>query len=220
MSEINHNFAPTEVSHSDCRTAGVTIVKASFQNQKPTLTVMKRLATICFALVCSLAAWAQEKSSDYLFSTDGFRLVTVDCPLYYPERGVYSTCTGLYSADGKVLVQATLSNSSYYYVKAGTEVIASRAFQGLDGALVYIPSTVRSIAPDAFTSMTAKSAVVRGFYDQATETATRVNAPEPAEADPSEVARYTLGGMRVDDPQPGVNIVRMSDRTARKVMAK
>lgn len=39
-------------------------------------------------------------------------------------------------------------------------------------------------------------------------------------ADAVEVARYTIDGKRITAPQPGVNIVRMSDGTVRRVLVK
>ena len=40
----------------------------------------------------------------------------------------------------------------------------------------------------------------------------------PGEA--KEVVRYDLNGRRLDAPQRGLNILRMSDGTVRKVMVK
>ena len=184
---------------------------------------MKTLATITLGILCAFSALAQEMSTDYINSSEGFRIITVNCPIYSPERGGSSTCTGLYTSDGRVLVQAiydTLgSRSGYFYVKEGTEVIASRALQAFDGALVYFPSSVKSIAPDAFTSITAKCSVVLGLYDHATETS-RVNSPEVDPTDATEVARYTIDGRMITEPQPGINIVQMSNNTAKKVLER
>ena len=36
----------------------------------------------------------------------------------------------------------------------------------------------------------------------------------------TEVARFTLDGKKLDAPQPGINIVRMSDGTVKKVIVK
>ena len=185
---------------------------------------MKTLTTIALAIICALSAMAQEKSTDYIYSPDGFKVITVSCPMYTPERGGSSTCTGLYSADGKVLVQAIYdtfgSRSSYFYVKAGTEVIASRAFQAFEGGMVYFPSTVTSIAPDAFTSITTKSSIVLGLYDKATEIPSRAPAVASDNAEAKEVARYTLEGRKIASPQPGINIVEMSDNTAKKELVR
>lgn len=185
---------------------------------------MKILTTITLTILCALSTFAQEKSTDYIYSAEGFKIITVICPMYSPERGGYSTCIGLYSADGKILVQAIYdtygSRSTYFYVKEGTEVIASRAFQAFDGALVYIPSSVKSIAPDAFTSLTAKSSLVMGLYDDAKEEQSNVSAPAKDNTYATEIARYTVDGKRINEPQPGINIVQLSDNTAKKVLER
>lgn len=41
-----------------------------------------------------------------------------------------------------------------------------------------------------------------------------------AGGDATETARYTLDGQLLDAPQPGVNIVHMSDGTVKKVVVK
>ena len=43
---------------------------------------------------------------------------------------------------------------------------------------------------------------------------------EVINGDASEVARYTVDGCRISSPQPGINIVVMSDGTAHKVLVK
>lgn len=41
-----------------------------------------------------------------------------------------------------------------------------------------------------------------------------------AEGDVREVARYSLNGCKLAAPQKGINIIRMSDGTTRKVLVK
>ena len=41
-----------------------------------------------------------------------------------------------------------------------------------------------------------------------------------ADAGVSEVARYSLDGRKLSAPQKGINILRMSDGTTRKVIVK
>jgi len=49
-----------------------------------------------------------------------------------------------------------------------------------------------------------------------------VNAVESVETDAKaeETERYNIGGQRISSPQKGLNIVKMSDGTTRKVMCK
>ena len=51
---------------------------------------------------------------------------------------------------------------------------------------------------------------------------TPVESASIIQADPNatELARFNVEGQRIDSPQPGVNIVLMSDGTAHKVMVK
>ena len=185
---------------------------------------MKTFATLMLSLLCAVTALAQEQSIDYIYSSEGFKVVTVNCPMYAPGRSGDSQCVGLYSADGKVLVQAIYDTygdrKGYFYVKEGTEVIASRAFQTFEGGLVYFPSTVTSIAPDAFTNYTAKGAVVMGIYNDAYEDQSRIAVPAKDGAEATEIGRYTIDGRQISRPEPGVNIVQMSDNTAQKVLAR
>ena len=57
----------------------------------------------------------------------------------------------------------------------------------------------------------------RGMTDD--EGATTIEQQQPTEA-PTVVAIYTLGGVRIDDMQEGVNILQMSDGTTIKVVIK
>ena len=187
---------------------------------------MKALTSLTLVLLCAVAALAQEQTIDYIYSPDGFKVVNVNCPMYTPERGQNSQCTGLYSADGKILLQAVYDTyydrKGYFYVMAGTEVIAPHAFQAFEGGMVYIPSSVTTIAPDAFVSYSGKGPVVLGIYNHAYEDSSRIAAPKAdnaaSSADATEAARYTIDGRQIPAPQPGVNIVRLTDNTARKLL--
>ncbi|MCF0218265.1 MAG: hypothetical protein HUK14_00645 [Muribaculaceae bacterium] len=188
---------------------------------------MKTLSTFALILLSAVAALAQEQTIDYIYSPEGFRVVNVSCPMYTPERGQNSQCTGLYSADGKVLLQAVYDTyydrKGYFYVMAGTEVIAPHAFQAFEGGMVYIPSSVTTIAPDAFVSYSGKGPVVLGIYNHAYEDSSRIAAPKAdnaAATEATEAARYTIDGRQIPSPQPGVNIVRLTDNTARKLLSE
>lgn len=52
------------------------------------------------------------------------------------------------------------------------------------------------------------------------ETSGIADKTAPMSADVVEVERYTMGGVRITAPVPGVNIVKMSDGTVRKVLVK
>ena len=58
--------------------------------------------------------------------------------------------------------------------------------------------------------------------DEISETTTAVKeiADNPGESEAHETGRYNIQGMRIDEPEPGINIVRMSDNTSKKVLVK
>ena len=49
---------------------------------------------------------------------------------------------------------------------------------------------------------------------------TAISAPAANVSDGMEMERYTISGKRISSPQPGVNVVKMSDGTVKKVLVK
>lgn len=49
---------------------------------------------------------------------------------------------------------------------------------------------------------------------------TSIKQPNVNEADATETQRYTIGGDIINNPQRGINIVKMSDGTTRKIIVK
>lgn len=94
-----------------------------------------------------------------------------------------------------------LSNNELYFVDSKVNVAANRAYLNLDEVSA-LDNNSKSVAlsifggdADAIVSAESESTVTpTGFY--------------------------TLSGIRLDHPQQGVNILRMSDNTYRKVMVK
>ena len=177
---------------------------------------MKKIILMLLASI-SLAASAQVMVTDkgYFFSPDGF------------------TCRHghIYTKDLKTMVRAGWYGrddwDQHYLVEklieipSGAEIIPSNLLYGPAGEAatgqnwlfaVVIPSSVQWIATDAF--MMPK--VV--FFSGETE----VGAVSQINADPNatELARFNIEGQRIDSPQPGVNIILMSDGTAHKVLVK
>ncbi|MCM1093157.1 MAG: hypothetical protein NC421_04305 [Lachnospiraceae bacterium] len=185
------------------------------------LNNMKNLVLLFTVFCACLSVSAQESTTDYIYSSDGFEVKEMSA------KGGYGG-TGLYSKDGKVLVSCIGSNgSSNFYVLDGCEVICSRAFQGVNGAKIYIPSSVKYIAPDAllsnYNSANGGRPINRfvGIHDGCKE-ANASSAAYTSIADPNatEVARYDINGVRLDEPTTGINIVQMSDGTSEKVLVK
>lgn len=188
----------------------------------------KTLITLSLTLF-SLIAFAQETTTDYIYCPNGFRVIEVECP-YRPGYNDKSTCIGLYSADGKTLVQALLLNGygEYFYVMDGTETIASKAFQYFSNKRVYIPSSVTAIAPDALTCTCIPNGTgtnnlpnrIVGIYNgakeyKATKVVDRVTFDEP-----EATGTYSVDGKKMETSEQGVNIVRMSDGSTKKIVVK
>ncbi|MCD8303864.1 MAG: hypothetical protein LUC86_03415 [Prevotellaceae bacterium] len=73
--------------------------------------------------------------------------------------------------------------------------------------------------PEGSKNKYASADVWKDFLNIEEEDLTGVNAAS-ATGDGQEVSRYTLDGKRVNTPQKGVNIIRLSDGTVRKVFVK
>ena len=102
--------------------------------------------------------------------------------------------------------------SNIIYQPSG-QTMAGRTGEHAMGYDVYIPSSVKYIALNAFMSPFVRffssdnqSASIRGYDDGS------FNA--------KEVARYNLQGKKISTPESGINIVQMSDRTAHKELVK
>lgn len=178
------------------------------------LNNMKNLVLLFTVFCACLSVSAQESTTDYIYSSDGFEVKTI--------VSGYDIYTGLYSKDGKVFVSyISGSYSSDFYVLDGCEVICSKAFQYASGKEIYIPSSVKYIAPDALMSASGGKNRFKGIQDGCKEANTS-SAVQTSIADPNvtEVARYDINGVRLDEPTTGINIVQMSDGTSEKVLVK
>lgn len=178
--------------------------------------IMKKTLLLLFAMV-SLVTSAQYMITDkgYFYSPDGFK-----CRHGHIYTNDMKTLvrTGWYGRDDwdqHYLVEKLIE------VPSGAEVIPSHFLYGPAGEAatgynwlyaVVIPSSVQWIATDAF----LMPRVVFFSGETPVESAPEINADPNA----TELARFNVEGQRIDGPQPGVNIVLMSDGTAHKVMVK
>ncbi|MCM1331757.1 MAG: hypothetical protein NC248_04010 [Bacteroides sp.] len=199
------------------------------------LNNMKNLVLLFTVFCACLSVSAQESTTDYIYSSDGFEVKKGYCTALASKYSYLKTyiSTGLYSKDGKVLVSYISDYADkVFYVLDGCEVICSKAFQGASGLDIYIPSSVKYIAPDALPSnyigSTTNSVggvrqinIFKGIQDGCKEK-NASSAVQTSIADPNatEVARYDINGVRLDEPTTGINIVQMSDGTSEKVLVK
>lgn len=195
---------------------------------------MKKLILLMTVFFSCFGVKAQEATTDYVYSSDGFEVKTSVFTVSEQNRTYESV--GLYSKDGTILVSAISGNYDDYrhgrrfYVIDGCETIASGAFQGVSNYYVFIPSSVKYIAPDALISRVDHSGgstpysysnTFAGIQDGVKEQNASGAAYAPT-ADPNatEVARYNLQGVRLNEPTNGINIVQNSDGTADKEVVR
>jgi hypothetical protein len=190
---------------------------------------MKHLIFLMIAFCTILSMRAQESTTDYIYSGDGFEVKKVVLQSEFVDIGGSSHksgyCYGLYSKDGKILVSAI--SSSIYFVLDGCETICSQAFQDLSGARIFIPSSVKYIAPDAICSGDKRTSwntnffygILDGCIEEMSNSSSSSNVPK-LDSDVTEVARYNIQGIRITEPSSGINIIQKSDGTAEKVMVK
>lgn len=181
---------------------------------------MKKFFFILFTMA-ALGCQAQDCITDkgYIYSLNGFVEKTYEAKLdskYYAQE--YS---GLYTADGKVLVRAnkgySINTNVYFAVAPGTEVIAPNALIHVINVTksaqltLGIPSSVKYIAPDAI-DYTIK------IYDEPTSSIKQ--REEVSSENVEEIGRYNLAGVQLSEPTEGINIVKMSDGSAKKTLVK
>ena len=183
---------------------------------KKTRNIMKKTLLLLFAMI-SLAAGAQDVITDkgYFYSPDGFKCKHGHIYTQDMTTLVRSGWYGRDDWDQHFLIDKVIE------VPSGAEVIPSNMLYNPTGEpstgynwlyAVIIPNSVRWIATDAF--MMPRVVFFTGE--------TPVESASVILADPNatELARFNVEGQRIDAPQPGVNIVLMSDGTAHKVMVK
>lgn len=170
-------------------------------------------------LVCifmGLHAWAQTPIDDRGGVYGPFDVLLQQAV----DGNVSFTSYGLYTEDGSTLVKA-FSNGTYYgfYVKEGTQAIADYAIPE-NTTRVYIPSSVVYISPKAFC---LSPNVIIGVYSGSPTSSVHPISPIPNDntSNPSsEVSRYSIDGIKLNQPTEGVNIVTLSDGSARKELVR
>ena len=177
---------------------------------------MRKLVFLLLSML-SLAASAQYMITDkgYFYSPDGFKCKHGHI---YTKDMKTLVRTGWYGRDDwdqHFLVEKLIE------VPSGAEVIPSNFLYNPVGEAatgynwlyaVVIPSSVQWIATDAF----MMSRVVFFTGETPVESAPGITTDPNA----TELARFNVEGQRLDGPEPGINIVLMSDGTAHKVMVK
>jgi len=177
---------------------------------------------VCMCL--SASAQTQNVENDPIYSDGGFEWRTSVVKGKYYD---YET-TSLYSSDGKTLVAVMYyDDAAYLSALPQTERIAPNALRAMSSAdsnyRICIPSSVKYVYPTSFiTSKANNPMAIVIVTDEISETTTAVKeiADNPGESEAHEAGRYNIQGMRIDEPEAGINIVRMSDNTSKKVLVK
>lgn len=184
---------------------------------------MKKSGLLTFLLMLTvICGHAQEALND-----DG----SIDGPFLVKktvlDRPVGETM-GLYTADGKTLVRI-LSYSGCVCVSPETTCILPNAFnyaRSADdrGLAVYVAKTTN--LTKLYT--TSFNGVYQVYFVGDNQTISDVSPTTDNvssqqiqdESNAQEVARYNIEGQKLSTPQSGINIVKMSDHTAKKVWVK
>ncbi len=185
---------------------------------------MKKLSLLAVMLSFYMSMSSQNVENGVIISEGGFAMMSSSI------QGKYYTyeTTGLYSSDGKTLVAILYyDDPSYLSVLPQTEEIAPNALRALSGDnsfRICIPTNVKRIYPTSF--ITSKGefgqmaiVIVTDDVQESTTSVKSVHEDDDS-SNLEEVGRYSIQGLLVDKPVPGVNIIQMSDSSTRKVLVR
>lgn len=133
---------------------------------------------------------------------------------------LYVDVIGVHDDDTKDTVRVYLADyrsdddAAHYYIKQWQWVDLSTL-----GTVETITFRMASSRANDWGMTTPAYFAMDDFNGTPDATAAVSNTPA-AKADATETARYTLDGKRISTPQRGINIVRMSDGTTKKVLNK
>ncbi|MCD8288621.1 MAG: Omp28-related outer membrane protein [Prevotella sp.] len=109
---------------------------------------------------------------------------------------------------------STYSNTYYCTLDSSWDADNIKIVAFIAGAMTYVSGGTRYIYDDL------DAAYVNNCNMVSLTGATGIQPVVAAEGAACETARYTVGGTRISSPQKGVNIVRMSDGSVKKVIIK
>jgi len=184
---------------------------------------MKKILTLIVTIASSLLT---TQAQELVFDNGTTKLYSNGCVICHdgfvekqariPIRGGYYYSRGVYTADGAVLIYIS-ETDTYTAVAEGTKAIANSAFNRCS-TFVYLPKSVEYIAPKAFESNTDN--IVKLYVSDEIEDYVTSARPDAPRAEADELARYNAKGMRIEQTERGLNIVKLSDNTTRKELVK
>ena len=177
---------------------------------------MKRLISFSFSILIACSVFSQPDAiteKGYYYSPNGFicadgNIYTADMKTlvrfgYKGNKESSSTYDIIIPKEAYLIPSNTLYHPTQYCESGSEENIEYK---------VYIPSTVKWIAVNAF-----MSPFVSFFsYDDEANSVQKLEQGRET----SEVERYNLQGYRLQNPEKGINIVKYSNNTARKEIVK
>lgn len=176
---------------------------------------MKRLLHLILLVLFVVTAHAQSANG---LGSDNGGYVTRDnrfCQFIVQDGVLYLTngSSDLYQA---VLVRYPANHPAQTFtIPDGVRTIARGAFQGCKYLTeVSIPSSVWVIGDNAF-----ENSSIQSFTTYESTYTAKVNTQNTDEA-AKEMARYNVRGQKLSAPEPGVNIVEMSDHTTQKQLVR
>lgn len=132
----------------------------------------------------------------------------------------YSAAVNMGDANVWLLISDTQKDAYAEYVRLFTEACAYVGNTAIGAALAEeLGQALESTAQSSYDSSASDNARLQSLVDRLKAAVpTGVSKPSGSQATATPVAIYTVDGRRVDTMQRGLNIVRMSDGTVRKVM--
>ncbi|MBQ9177808.1 MAG: leucine-rich repeat domain-containing protein, partial [Prevotella sp.] len=141
---------------------------------------------------------------DYAFNyCEGLTSVTIPNSVTTIGEGAFNNCTGLTSVISLIEEPFEINENTFYNIVEDHEEFTT--------ATLYVPAGTKS-KYESTPAWNKFKNIVEGIE----------NAVKSVEADVTaeETERYNASGQRISTPQKGLNVVKMSDGTTRKVVVK
>lgn len=118
-----------------------------------------------------------------------------------------------------------VSDFSDYYFESAAELDTLVSHATVPPSIDYVTeiqkTSVKVFVPKGTLAAYQAADVWKEFWNlQESDEITGVSSPVMPTTDVKEVGRYSITGVRIEGKQPGINIIKMSDDTSRKVIVK
>ena len=180
-------------------------------------STLKTIASNAFAYCEDLENFSVNESSQlynigsYAFrNCDSLKKVTLPASLTSIDNLAFSYCPSLKEIHSEIVTPFFLFEDVFYSYNEDT---SSDDYSVYDKAVLFVPKgCVNTYKETEYWNR------FKTILEEGTPIPTGVKAV--AENNRTNVETYTLGGQRVDSPVRGMNVIKMSDGTVRKVLVK